>query len=402
MRIAFLLTQDLESPSGIGRYWPLAQELSRLGHSVVILALHANYAALSIEERTFEKAGVEVRYVAQMHVRKIGNQKQYFNPLRLLWVVLQGTGALLWAALQVRADIYHIGKPHPMNGIAGLLASVGQRRSLYLDCDDYEAVSNRVSGRLQRAGLVLFEKLLPKLVKGITTNTHFTWERLKASGIPGEKIVYVPNGVDRSRFSVTRQRHDGLREHFGAVDKKVILYVGSMSLTSHPVDLLLNAFKIVRRYEARAFLLLVGGGEDYEQLRQLAYGEVWEKDVHFAGRVKPELIPLYYQLADVSVDPVLDDMIARARYPLKVVESLACGIPVVTGDVGDRRELLEGGKLGVLVSPGDSSTLADGLLSVLQDAGTRTRMSQAALENREQWWWDRLVHRFLRVYEEAA
>ena len=125
-------------------------------------------------------------------------------------------------------------------------------------------------------------------------------------------------------------------------------------------------------------------------------------DVHFVGRVKPEIVPPYYHLADVSVDPVFDDLTARARYPLKIVESLACGTPVVTGDVGDRCELLRDGKLGVLVPPGDSAALADGLLTILQDTNMRTRMSQAALEYREQWWWNRLVHRFVSVYDEAT
>ncbi|MEZ4619507.1 MAG: hypothetical protein R2867_28940 [Caldilineaceae bacterium] len=53
-----------------------------------------------------------VAYVGQMHVRKVGDQTIYFGPLRLLWVILTGFLGLLRAALQLRADIYHIGKPH--------------------------------------------------------------------------------------------------------------------------------------------------------------------------------------------------------------------------------------------------------------------------------------------------
>ena len=46
MKILFLLTQDLQSPSGLGRYLPLASELSALGHDVYVAALHANYKSL--------------------------------------------------------------------------------------------------------------------------------------------------------------------------------------------------------------------------------------------------------------------------------------------------------------------------------------------------------------------
>ncbi len=46
MRILFLLTQDLDSPSGAGRYQPMAKYLTKLGHQVTIAALHSNYFSL--------------------------------------------------------------------------------------------------------------------------------------------------------------------------------------------------------------------------------------------------------------------------------------------------------------------------------------------------------------------
>jgi hypothetical protein len=64
----FLLTQDLECPSGLGRYWPWAKALAKIGHPVEIAALHSDYSALGLKE--FEQEGVRVRYVGQMHVLK--------------------------------------------------------------------------------------------------------------------------------------------------------------------------------------------------------------------------------------------------------------------------------------------------------------------------------------------
>jgi hypothetical protein len=62
VRILFLLTQDLDSPSGQGRYLPLAQGLARLGHAVHIAALHADFASLTTTSA--EEGGVQVEYVA--------------------------------------------------------------------------------------------------------------------------------------------------------------------------------------------------------------------------------------------------------------------------------------------------------------------------------------------------
>lgn len=396
MRITFLLTQSLESPSGIGRYWPLSKELVRLGHEVVILALHHDFRAL--ERRHFVKNGVKVHYVGQMHVRKVGNSKFYFSSPHLIRVAALATWQLMRAALQTPSDVYHLGKPHPMNGLAVLLPRAFRGKPVYIDCDDYEAASNRFSGNWQRRLVALFEDRLPAIATGITVNTRFTAERLTRLGYPSERIVYVSNGVDRTRFSnVSNAEVEDLRQRLGLAGQKIVLYVGSMSLANHAVDLLLEAFLSVRQAEPRATLVLVGRGEDYDVLRAQAVRLGMGGAVRFVGWVSPEETPPYYRLADVSVDPVRDDLAARARSPLKVVESLAVGTPVVTGDVGDRREILASGG-GLLVPPGSATALAQSIVRALQDE-IRSRLSAEAMEVRDRYYWDVLVHKFATVYQ---
>jgi len=247
----------------------------------------------------------------------------------------------------------------------------------------------------------------------MTVNTRFTLERNVALGFPAERIVYVPNGVDRDRFAqIDPGKAQALRRELGLDNKKVVAYVGSMSLVNHPVDLLLEAFAIVRRRCDDAVLVLVGGGEDYDFLRrraeELGLGEV----AIFVGRVKPEIAPYYLAMADVSTEPVHDDLTARARSPLKVFESFAVGTPVVTGDVGDRRNILGappqspptlGGKFcdgeaGMLVEPGDAQALAEGILVILGDGDLAHAAREAALRLRERYYWDVLVQDFIKVY----
>ncbi len=335
-----------------------------------------------------------------MHVRKAGPRKTYFSPGRLLVVSLASTLRLAAALWRSDADAIQLCKPQPINALAARLARRG--RPIFCDCDDYEVATNRFSGEWQRRIVRYFEDGIVSYAHGLTVNTRFTHKRYVALGYPAQQIVYVPNGVERRRFEVSldlarwRQRWE--------LDEQtpVVVYVGTMSMLSHAVDLLLEAFVRVVRQRSNARLLLVGSGEDYDTLVAMAHKLGIAPYTIFAGRQPPEDIPAILALATVSVDPVRDDTIAAARSPLKVIESLAVGTPVVTGDVGDRREMLADETTGILVRPGDSSALADGLSAVLDDPARRARMAQAAQARRTHWYWDRLVEDFVRVYTFAA
>lgn len=401
MRILFLLTQDLESPSGLGRYFPLARWLARDGHQVRIAALHGDYQAL--EHTRFEKDGVQVWYVGQMHVLKRGSGKQYYPASRLLAISVGATGSLSRAALQSPADIVHIGKPHPMNGMAGLLAKYLRGRTLFLDCDDYEAGSTHFSGDWQRWGVSLFENRLPKRVDHITTHTHFVKDRLAAGGIPPQRISYIPNGVDPERFkAVDLEQAARLRRELGLENKKVVAYIGSLSLSNHPVDLLLRAFAHLRPRISEAELLLVGGGEDYQQLVSMAREMGLSEVIHFCGRVDPGQVPLYYRLADVSVDPVYDDAAARGRSPLKLFESWIAGTPFVSADVGERGLLLGDPQAGILVQAGDPTSLTEAIFQVLVDRDLAETLRQRGLTRVQNYTWDRLAKQMEAVYHSVA
>jgi glycosyltransferase involved in cell wall biosynthesis len=398
MKILFVLTQSLDSPSGLGRYGPLAREIARRGYDVELIALH--YAWHQLAQKSFIDSDVRVNYVGQMHVRKEGPRKLYYGPVRLMLVSLASTFRLTRALLRSEADIIQLCKPQPYNVLAARLG--GRGRPIYCDCDDYEAETNRFAGKWQRQIVRYFEDGIVRDAAGLTVNTHFTRQRYIDLGYPEQKIVYVPNGVERERFDIQPQRSH-LEQQLSGLDNfdsdaPLILYVGTLGLLSHPVDLLLEAFQQIAKKMPRVQLMLIGGGEDFdilvEQSRELGI----DTKTFFMGRQPPEDIPAYLSLATVSVDPVHDDLIARARSPLKALESMAMGVPVVTGDVGDRRQILEDGAAGVLVKPGDSQALADGIELVLKDPQGRQRMVDEASSNRERWYWDNLAADFLRVY----
>jgi len=395
--VTFLLTQDLESPSGLGRYLPLAKNLSKEGFIVSIFALHSNFYKL--QHRSFYIDEVKVTYVAQMHVRKESNQTQYFSFMRLIWISILATWKLLVHAIRLPVDTIVIGKPHPMNSIAGLIGRSFHGSRIILDCDDYEAASNYFSSTWQQWIIKKFENTMPKLVDHITTNTYFNKERMMGLGVPAEKIDYVPNGIDKERFTNLDPLIEAqIRQSLNLEGKKVIAYIGSLSLANHPVDLLIHAFKLINEIEDETNLLIVGGGKDIDVLKALVKNHGIEKSVKFVGRVSSDLVPYYYKLAHVTVDPVYDNDSARGRCPLKMFESWAMSKPYVTSNVGDRCSLVGNDLMKLLSKPGDHESLAQKIILLLNDSELANDTIHAGNRKVVNYYWDYLTNNNIHVY----
>jgi glycosyltransferase involved in cell wall biosynthesis len=401
MKILFLLTQDLESPSGMGRYWPMAHALAIRGHQVRIVALHSAWATLKSKIQVRE--GVIIEYVAPMHVIKSGSQKRYYSSISLLWVAIRATWALFRAAIKDPVNIIHVGKPHPMNSIAGYLASKIKSSVLCLDCDDFEAGSNRFGKHWQQRGVAFFETKMPLHARLVTTNTLFMKSKLLSWGCLDERILYLSNGIEREKFLQPKQEQESqLRAQLGLNDKFIVLYLGSLSLTNHPVDLLLNAMKIVSQNNSNVALLIVGGGEDYKKLRDQAEDLEISYLTHFVGRIEPEEVPLYYSIADVSLDPVHDDDASRGRSPLKLFESWANNVPFISSTVGDRPNLLGDPPAGYLCKPGDPDDLGKAIMLLLSNQELADLYVQRGQERVKDFYWDNLVRDLEDAYHRTV
>ncbi|MFC1466513.1 MAG: glycosyltransferase family 4 protein [Candidatus Brachytrichaceae bacterium NZ_4S206] len=396
MRIALLGTSGLDNALPRGRLLPLARELFRQGFEPHLLLLHSTFDRLKPDERECTQDGVHVAHVAQMHVYGLPGERRYFALSELIAVSLHAANALRRACVRLRPDIIHVCKPQPINGLAGWLAARHLRRPLFVDCDDYEVEANRTNGTLQRKILAWWEDHLPLHAQGVTVNTRFLFERYHALGVPEARLRYVPNGADAPPANAPLPP---ALAHL--VGQPIVLYVGTLSITSHAVDLLLDAFAHVEREMPAAHLVIVGNGDDRDVLKAHA-NQLRLRNVHWLGRLSPDEARRCYTAACCSVDPVRDTPTMRARSPLKIVESLAAGTPVVTGDVGDRREMLADGEAGVLAPPGNAQALASSILSVLQSTTLLAKLQAGALRQRERYRWDALAAEWSRIYSSAT
>jgi sugar transferase (PEP-CTERM/EpsH1 system associated) len=185
---------------------------------------------------------------------------------------------------------------------------------------------------------------------------------------PRRKVHVVPNGIDVARFDRDGDRGE-LRRSLGLpAEAPIIGTVGRLDEVKRQ-DRLIRAFAQVRRGWPEARLLLVGDGPSRDELRTLTEGLGLGDCVHFAGyQPRPER---YLHAMDVFA------LTSRSEgMPLAVLEAWAAGVPVVASRVGGLPELIDDGRTGRLIEPGDEAAWSEALAALLADPQAASRLGQ--------------------------
>ena len=364
MKITVVASQSLESSTMVGRIIPLLRELNQLGVKSDIIALHHDYR--NLDQRMLEQSGIVVKYVGQMAViKKADGSKEYRTGVRLLGTIFNSTGKIFINLLCSKSEIIYVVKPHPQNLLPAILVKLLRRRKIVLDADDLESQANKTQSKLQRRVLEITEKMGVKSSAAIITCSPFLSEHYKKLGMPADKIFYIPTGLDDiSQDKILFSRTEFLQKQNLSPDTKIVLYCGSLSISSgHRLDILLKSLGALVKDLEQVVLVLAGSGEDRKYLENLAEKLGIRDKIIFTGRYRPQEVRSLIELADVVVDPVDDSLTNKAKSSSRVVQALYLNKPVVTAKVGIRGELLKG--LGAMAKPDDPADLARALKLVL-------------------------------------
>jgi glycosyltransferase involved in cell wall biosynthesis len=110
--------------------------------------------------------------------------------------------------------------------------------------------------------------------------------------------------------------------------------------------------------------------------------------VTVTGRAAEADLPAYLSLGDVAIYPMEDNLINRAKSPVKVLEPMLMGLPIVAHSVGEAAEFLRGA--AVLVEPGDLRGMARAVSDLLSNPGRRAQLGEAARSRvRLEYTWER-------------
>ncbi|MEO5868166.1 MAG: TIGR04063 family PEP-CTERM/XrtA system glycosyltransferase [Sphingomonas sp.] len=225
---------------------------------------------------------------------------------------------------------------------------------------------------------------------------------LLARGIPADKVIVSPNGVDLSVFGLPTPRDNALAAQLGLDGKDVVGFIGSF-YDYEGLDHLIAAMPMLLAARPRAHLVLVGGGPMEEALRAQASSSQVAERIHFVGRVPHQTVERYYSVIDVLAYPRKRMRLTDLVTPLKPLEAMAQRRLVVASDVGGHRELIRDGVTGTLFKPDDPRALADALADVFADRGVWERRrdeAQRFVEAERNWALN--VARYTPVYQKLT
>ncbi|WP_242608618.1 glycosyltransferase family 4 protein [Actinomadura formosensis] len=200
---------------------------------------------------------------------------------------------------------------------------------------------------------------------------------IASRGIPAEKILTVPNGVDETFLRPLPDPGD-LRGRLGIPDGATVVGLTSSFYGYEGIDTLIDAAALLRDRGTPVTLLLVGHGPERAALERRAAGH----GIHavFTGRVPMESVRRFHAVLDVFAVPRRADRVCQLVTPLKPIEAMAGGIPVIASDVMALREIVEPGVTGELTVPEDPEAWANCLEDLAYSPERRKKIGRSARE----------------------
>jgi glycosyltransferase involved in cell wall biosynthesis len=215
----------------------------------------------------------------------------------------------------------------------------------------------------------------------IVANSRASAARLALEGVRPRAIAIVRNGIDNAAFQPRVPR---------PVLRRVVTVANLRHEKRH--DVLVDAAAQVLRRVPDARFELIGNGPQREALVERARARGVLHAFTFAGYCDD--VPGRLAAADIFVLPSDSE-----AFPNALLEAMAAGMPVVASNVGGISELVDDGRTGLLVPPGDPASLAVGLSRLIADPALASRLGVSARSVVDgQYSFDRMTAAFESIY----
>lgn len=203
----------------------------------------------------------------------------------------------------------------------------------------------------------------------IVVNSEAARQSLLTEGLPDSQIRIVRNGVDLGRYQQNGNRQSA-RERVGWTSEMPVIGVIANLRPEKGHKILLRAVPAVLQRYPRAHFVFAGPGPLESELRAYVAANDLTNNISFLGDC--DAIPELLAALDIVVLPSTSE-----SFPNVVLEAMSAGRPVIAAAVGGCTELIDHNRTGLLFPSGDSNTLAQRILLLLDDPHLSAKVATA-------------------------
>jgi colanic acid biosynthesis glycosyl transferase WcaI len=375
-----ILTQYFAPEVGAAqvRLLAFALELRRLGHDVEVVTAMPNYPTgrilpgyrgrLRLSE-TYQGLALHHVWVWAAKGAGVGRALNYLS--------FMGTALLPWRRV-AEPDVIFVESP-PLTVFPAALAYRRRfpRALVVLNVADqwveamrdFGIVTNwRVLAALLRYARFCYTRA--DLVTAVTSG--IVDDLLHRQGVPADKVLLVPNGADVAA-TADEAAADRLLDRLALQGRQLALCIGTHSYI-HDMEVLLEAAAALAGLPDFV-ILLVGDGSDKARLIELARTRGLS-NIRFADPIPPETVLPLYRRAAVGLSALRDLPISAVVRPVRLINAMAAGVPVVYAGSGEGADLVRVADAGIVTPPGDGQAMAAAIRKLLADPAIARAMGE--------------------------
>lgn len=218
---------------------------------------------------------------------------------------------------------------------------------------------------------IIISKYFTHIADNITVTSSFLQKKFGG--------VKIPHAQDIVLFDPRRFKRNELRQRWNLNNKKIIMFFGT-PIPHKGIEDILQALNRLRTNK-EIKLMVVGAKKSTHYIQQLI-NTGKEKIIVVEGFQPIQKIPEFLSMADLVVLPQRDTPITAAQVPAKLIDAMAMAKPIISTNVSDMPQILEG--CGLIVKPNDIDDLADKISFLVENEKAAEKLGEKAREKCKQ------------------
>jgi len=327
------------------------------------------------------------------------------NPMNIL--LFRSPGAL--QLINSDYDILHCNQHNP--AFIGLMLKNKINTPILFDMHGLLKSEIKLNGQYSIKNNILyplytkFEKKILLESDAISTPSEEMGKYITAEyGISSEKVFTIPDGVDIELFkNIEKGRIEKIRTYLGALNKKVVMYVGSISPLHDSINLIQSFYLVNKKLKDEkieiAFVIISYGAHSTIEKRYVELTQGLDNLI-LHEPIPHQYLPIYLKAADLLIIPYTNDMFTNMVPHLKTFEYMASSTPIVATWTKGNEKILVDEKNAFLVEPENPESMADGIVKALKNDDLAKEVGKTAKEDiSEKYTWKNSAKKAIEAYE---